>query len=255
MHSQEVVHKIACEPTWSMVHILKALKLKEKKLFSNVLRKWKFKVYDSNPEKRNINPLNYDEVNNADYIDMSIKVKQLKHTDVMLIEQIYCDIPEQWKNSMIVHVRHRSVSNLPNAYEKQTPTISPSKKEYEFLFNEISASRYQEFNVTKTNRFGNKQKRILGVDRYNLYNLKSGVSSESQSLMTTNVLKKAKTKRPLLPIRSIIVIQADKVNSKHFMIYYNDSYKKSVNDYEAEDESGRSEIIAKIKFILSLEGK
>ena len=82
--SQDIIHKIACEPLWNMVHILNALKMKEKKLFSNLLRKWNFRIYNSNPEKRIINPLNYDEVNNAEYIDMNMIVKQLKCADIMV---------------------------------------------------------------------------------------------------------------------------------------------------------------------------
>jgi len=62
----------------------------------------------------------------------------------MLVEQVFGDIPESMRNSKIVYTHHRSsVSNSVNDYT--SIPINKSKKEYEFLYNEISASKYQAF--------------------------------------------------------------------------------------------------------------
>jgi hypothetical protein len=40
------------------------------------------------------------------------------------------------------------------------------------IFNEMKASKYEEFDVIKINKRGVRQARILGIDQLNLYNKK-----------------------------------------------------------------------------------
>ncbi len=40
----------------------------------------------------------------------------------------------------------------------------------EYIFNDISAGVFQEFEVIKINKYKSKQERTLGIDLYNLYN-------------------------------------------------------------------------------------
>ena len=40
----------------------------------------------------------------------------------------------------------------------------------EYVFNDISAGVFQEFDVIKINKFKSKQERTLGIDLYNIYN-------------------------------------------------------------------------------------
>lgn len=44
------------------------------------------------------------------------------------------------------------------------------RKEGDFLFGSISAAKHQDFIVTKINRRGKEQKRVFGIDGYNIYN-------------------------------------------------------------------------------------
>ena len=46
------------------------------------------------------------------------------------------------------------------------------RQEDDFLFGSISAARYQEFLVTKINRRGKRQTRVLGIDGFNIYNVR-----------------------------------------------------------------------------------
>ena len=48
--------------------------------------------------------------------------------------------------------------------------VDHNRNEDEFLFNQISASKYQEFKVIKINARGKKQERVLAIDGYNIYN-------------------------------------------------------------------------------------
>lgn len=38
------------------------------------------------------------------------------------------------------------------------------------IMNEVSASKYEEFEVIKINERGTRQKRILGIDQFKIYN-------------------------------------------------------------------------------------
>ena len=40
----------------------------------------------------------------------------------------------------------------------------------EYIFNDISAGVFQEFDVVKINKYKSKQERTLGIDLYNIYN-------------------------------------------------------------------------------------
>ena len=40
----------------------------------------------------------------------------------------------------------------------------------EYIFNDISAGVFQEFDVIKINKYKSKQERTVGIDLYNLYN-------------------------------------------------------------------------------------
>ncbi len=40
----------------------------------------------------------------------------------------------------------------------------------DYIFNDISAGVFQEFEVIKINKYKSKQERTLGIDLYNLYN-------------------------------------------------------------------------------------
>lgn len=49
---------------------------------------------------------------------------------------------------------------------------SDHRQEGDFLLGPISAAKYQEFLVTKINRRGKRQTRVLGIDSFNIYNVR-----------------------------------------------------------------------------------
>lgn len=53
--------------------------------------------------------------------------------------------------------------NIPN-------TNDDDDQGKEYIFNDFTAGAYQEFDVIKINKYNTKQERILGIDRYHIYN-------------------------------------------------------------------------------------
>ncbi len=82
--NKENVHNVPCEPTWTLKSIYNLLKVKEKKMFSNLLKKRRFKIYNPNPMARETNPLNYNEIHNPDLLDMGMQIKHIKSREVMV---------------------------------------------------------------------------------------------------------------------------------------------------------------------------
>ncbi|GMH58067.1 hypothetical protein TL16_g02528 [Triparma laevis f. inornata] len=46
-----------------------------------------------------------------------------------------------------------------------------------FMFDDITAGRYKEFDIVKKNRFGRRQERRMGIDNVKIYNMKRGSPS------------------------------------------------------------------------------
>ena len=46
-----------------------------------------------------------------------------------------------------------------------------------FMFDDITAGRYKEFDIVKRNKFGMKQDRRMGIDHSKIYNMKRGSQS------------------------------------------------------------------------------
>ena len=64
-------------------------------------------------------------------------------------------------------------NDIINNYEEINITDEEDNNDNkEYVFNAISAGKYQEFKVIKINKLKSKQERILGIDLYNIYNNK-----------------------------------------------------------------------------------
>lgn len=53
-----------------------------------------------------------------------------------------------------------------------------ARKEEDFLFGSISAAKYQEFNVIKINKRSKRQTRVIGIDGFNIYNIRKHRAKE-----------------------------------------------------------------------------
>lgn len=60
------------------------------------------------------------------------------------------------------------------------------RKEDDFLFGSISAASHQEFVVTKINRRGKRQIRVLAIDGFNIYNIRKDKAKESSNASSSH---------------------------------------------------------------------
>lgn len=69
----------------------------------------------------------------------------------------------------------------------------------EFLFNQITASKYDEYTVIKTNNYGKKQSWIFGIDGNFIYN-----SKKQNNSFSLKKLFKTEVKWEQRPLNSIV---------------------------------------------------
>ena len=106
---------------------------------------------------------------------------------------------------------------------------------------ELDAFNYQEFRVIKTNKFGSRQERKLGIDSQKIFNMKP--SSITHFLGLTS----QKTKHPERPLETLVNVTANPDNSKAFTLYFNDG---EVLNYETKTTVEALEIVKRLRFLM-----
>ncbi len=150
------VSMISGERQWKLLDILDKIATKRGQEMPIFL--FKFRAYDLDLPPEKIDILNYNSVNNNKYYDMQTKLKDLGNLELQLIEKVFADLPESYQrkkiftprvektkfysliNDMEMITRHDTIIVSANKKEEE---IAKHKNEYEFLFNQISASKYQ----------------------------------------------------------------------------------------------------------------
>ncbi|RHZ23214.1 hypothetical protein DYB31_002320, partial [Aphanomyces astaci] len=117
-----------------------------------------------------------------------------------------------------------------------------------FMYNDVKAAMYKEWTVIKTNKYGKRQHRMLGVDSHKVYNSKVG---ERAMISRTNIKV---AERPISSITWLRFLPGP----CDFQIQYSQPDEETI-DYSAATayECGtlvsmlmlRTEIVAKIKYI------
>lgn len=73
--------------------------------------------------------------------------------------------------SSLVNNKTTEYPSTINPYNyKAVATTEDDDQGKEYIFNDFTAGAYQEFDVIKFNKYNAKQERILGIDRYHIYN-------------------------------------------------------------------------------------
>eukprot|EP01006_Ploeotia_vitrea_P006877 TRINITY_DN15131_c0_g1_i1.p1 TRINITY_DN15131_c0_g1~~TRINITY_DN15131_c0_g1_i1.p1 ORF type:complete len:524 (+),score=95.90 TRINITY_DN15131_c0_g1_i1:24-1595(+) len=114
------------------------------------------------------------------------------------------------------------------------------------IFTEYEASKYQQFLVTKINKYGTRQERLLGIDREKIYNM---MPKEIRSKFTGSVKRTMYPERLISDIGSIN--QPDPARQSYFEI----EYKQGGNPkdrIEATNKREAQEIIMKLEFLLKI---
>lgn len=82
----------------------------------------------------------------------------------------YTDAPESKSiNNNILSLRNNEVSSYIGSNVNNNLNVDEDQGK-DFVFNDFTAGAYQEFEVVKYNKYNTEQERILGIDRYHIYN-------------------------------------------------------------------------------------
>jgi hypothetical protein len=184
-----------------------------------------------------------DDIDNA--INMDTPLKFLNNFELDLFFKKFPDAPESVSYSQFSQ-RLVNYNEFNNTY--QGPQVQGRKTEVEeigreYIFNDISAGVYQEFDVIKINKYKSKQERILGIDLYNLYN---DLPKKTQSNLL-NIFSNG-TKKPLRKIKDIL--SCGYLSNKVFFIEIKMEGKSKQIIYEVKNVNVRNEIVAKIKYLI-----
>ena len=140
----------------------------------------------------------------------------------------HTEIPQTLRNGPF---RYPSEINTEPMIRRQTERIDMKKEVADYLYNEITSKRLEEFHVVKINRHGKKQNRVLGIDGYNIYNDKVPGRQKGQNFkVLKSIFKKSETKRSSRPLDSIKSVK--RLSEKKIIITFKDSKKSKDITYE-----------------------
>ena len=186
----------------------------------------------------------HEEGNNEDMdnaLSWEMELKYLSTYELDLFRKKFADLPNYPEMSQSY------ILNLSENSYKSKSEDNDSLQEY--IFNENTAGVYQEFDVVKINKFGNKQERTLGIDMYNLYNDMPKNKKNTSGLFNFH----SKTKKPLRKIKDIQECGVISDNS-FFIIICDSDENNGIRElkYEVKNKNIRNEILAKINYLLKM---
>lgn len=106
---------------------------------------------------------------------------------------------------------------------------------------DTTASAYQEWNITKRNRYGIKQERVIGLDGKKVYNSRRDKSSRSGQGVH-------RAQRNVSSIRKVEILEYDK---KILRITWEDEREVYDVEYACETKRDCVEIAAKIIYLIA----
>ncbi|ETV76194.1 hypothetical protein, variant [Aphanomyces astaci] len=117
----------------------------------------------------------------SEIIDLETNLKPLGLQEVTLARKVYADAPAPAAPAPLasVNVFGESTTEDGDAVSKNVRPL-PST----FMYNDVKAAMYKEWTVIKTNKYGKRQHRMLGVDSHKVYNSKVG---ERAMISRTNI--------------------------------------------------------------------
>ena len=182
---------------------------------------------------------NNEDMDNA--LSWEMELKYLSTYELDLYTKKFADVPNLLEMSQSYRL------NLSENSRKSK--LNDENNNYnEYIFTESTAGVYQEFEVIKINKYGNRQERTLGIDMYNLYNDMPKNKKNTSGLFNFH----SKTKKPLRKIKDIT--QCGIISDKSFFINIFDNDSNIIRElkYEVKNKNIRNEIIAKINYLINM---
>ena len=174
-------------------------------------------------------------------INMDMELKYLSTYELDLYFKKFPDMPDY-----LLSYSQSYRINLNNGSNIRKSRISDDDKSVqEYVFNDVSAGVYQEFEVVKVKKYKNKVERVLGIDMYNLYNeLPKNKKNTISGLLNFH----NKIKRPLRKIKDIK--DCNYITNKSFYIEFNVDGRVRQIMYEVANTNIRNEIVGKLKYLI-----
>jgi hypothetical protein len=149
--------------------------------------------------------------------------------------------------------KHKRSATTPDARGRSFSGRRVSDKREDpdnFLFNDLTSAVYEEWNVIKTNKWGKRQRRVLGIDNEKIFN-KHRVEHGKGGKLSNLAVKRAERR-----IADVISIRQVETNPSAFSILYRDGKfgdsDRVLLEYEAEaGPAAAALIVAKIKHNLN----
>ncbi|ETV95354.1 hypothetical protein H310_11243 [Aphanomyces invadans] len=167
----------------------------------------------------------------SEIIDLETNLKPLGLQEVTLARKVYADAPAPAPPQSNVF-GETAVESAEAINKNVRPPPST------FMYNDVKAAMYKEWTVIKTNKFGKRQHRMLGVDSHKVYNSKVG---ERAMISRTNIKV---AERPISSITWLRFLPGP----CDFQIQYSQPDEETI-DYSAASAYECAEIVAKIKYI------
>ncbi|KAH9094055.1 hypothetical protein Ae201684P_016671 [Aphanomyces euteiches] len=167
----------------------------------------------------------------SEIIDLDRKLKPLGLQEVTLARRVYADAPVITSApSSETLASSSSVDSTINKNVRPPPST--------FMYNDVKAAMYKEWRVIKTNKYGKRQHRMLGLDSHKVYNSKVG---ERAMISRTNIKV---AERPISSITWLRFLN----DPCDFQIHYSQPDEETI-EYTAASAYECAEIVAKIKYI------
>jgi len=181
------------------------------------------------------------------FLDPSMPIKTLKNRlkgtkfELEFVRKQFADEPTEKRKQSDYIIRERSVT-----VDHDAP-----------LYNEVSANRYEDFEVIKINESGKRQVRIMGIDGFKIYNYTKKYKEEPQGggmadmLFNTLFSSKFGTMKPERLLTDVIDIKL--INATTFQLEVKEDGVIKYVDYEVEHKKYANQIVAKIKYLKYIE--
>ena len=164
-------------------------------------------------------------------VDLNQCVQSLGVRELELRKRVYADSAK-----VAVSIKDKSGS----AATKVTAPAARTDLEH-IVYTDTSAVVYQEWNVTKKNKFGRKQERVLGVDGKKVYNSRRDKYSRSSAGVH-------RAQRHISSIRKVEILDNDR---RTLRITWEDEREVYDIEYTCDTKRDCVEIAAKILFLIS----
>ena len=255
----------------TLLDLLKAINEKYNLSISESAYTFKMKSENSYDNDTHIDNVVY----NLSILDFKLQVRNLPTRNLELVSKVYKDsasknVEYSEEEKISWSMRLTSFSNFgrdselftmqrnqnpllnqsPRLETKKSAPIDMNKDIKDFQFNDLTAKKLQEFEIIKINYRGKRQKRILGIDGYAVYNDKVPNREKSKRFaFIKKMFKSSEVKKSSRPLTSIKAVE--RAGDRNFRIIFFDEKKNKTINYESITSDQCSEILAKLEYLLN----